>query len=63
MSNYAIRLPTLRARVPRPMLAAVERTAHASGISVSAALRELLAHALAGRGLWPPDVEVPRARE
>ncbi|MBM4369647.1 MAG: hypothetical protein FJ102_25785 [Deltaproteobacteria bacterium] len=60
MSSNTIRLPTLRARVPRPMLAAVERAAVASGTTVSAAARELLALALAQRGLWPPAVEVPR---
>lgn len=50
----ARRLPLVRARVPRPLLAAVEASARVSGQSLSAALRELLTAALTQRGEWPP---------
>jgi len=43
------RLPVLRTRVPLRMLAAVE-------------VRELLAGALAERGLWPPTSAAKRRR-
>jgi hypothetical protein len=56
------RLPVLRTRVPLPMLAAVEAAAEASQTSLSATLRELLAGALAERGLWPPTPAAKRRR-
>lgn len=55
------RLPLLRARVPEPMLAAVETAADLNGATVSATIRELVAVALTARGLWPPPPRVRRA--
>ncbi len=48
------RQPTLRARVPEPMMLAVDATAAACGTTRSTAVRELLIFALSSRGLWPP---------
>jgi hypothetical protein len=44
------------------MLEAVEAAAEASQTSLSATLRELLAGALASRGLWPPTPAAKRRR-
>ena len=60
MTTAPSRLPVLRTRVPPPMLEAVEAAAEASQTSLSATLRELLAGALASRGLWPPAAKRPR---
>lgn len=46
--------PSLRARVPLPMLRAVDLAARRAGMSRSAVIRELLTLGLAQRGLWPP---------
>lgn len=62
MLEPASRLPVLRARVPPPMLEAVEAAAEASQTSLSATLRELLAGALTARGLWPPTPSAKRRR-
>ena len=48
------RQPSLRARVPRPMLRAVDLAARNAGMNRSAVVRELIALGLAQRGLWPP---------
>lgn len=54
-----IRQPTIRARVPRPMLDRVDEAARHAGMSRSALIRELLALGLAQRGLWPPASTSP----
>jgi hypothetical protein len=62
MRARAARLPVLRTRVPPPMLDAVEAAAELNGATVSATIRELVAVALAARGLWPPAPPVHRGR-
>lgn len=62
MTTASPRHPVLRARVPPPMLEAVEAAAEASQTSLSATLRELLAGALTARGLWPPTPSAKRRR-
>jgi len=52
----------LRARVPPPLLESVEAAAFATGTTLSATVRELLAVALTARGLWPPAPRVRRGR-
>lgn len=62
MDSPPARLPLLRARVPPPLLAAVEAAAELNGATVSATVRELVAVALTARGLWPPAPRVRRVR-
>lgn len=49
----------LRARLPAPLLEALDEAAGAAGMTRSAVLRELLAIGLAARGLWPPAGRPP----
>ncbi len=44
----------VKARLPRPMLAALDAAADLSGMSRAAALRDVLVAGLTARGLWPP---------
>ena len=46
--------PSIRARLPAPMLEAVDIAAALSGMNRSSMIRELLAAGLTRRGLWPP---------
>ena len=46
--------PSIRARLPAPMLEAVDIAASRSGMNRSSTIRELIAQGLARRGLWPP---------
>lgn len=46
--------PSIRARIPAPMLAAVDIAAERAGMNRSSMVRELIAMGLARRGLWPP---------
>lgn len=48
------RLPTLRIRLPAPLLVAIAATAKQTGQTTSAAARELLIVGLTSRGQWPP---------
>ena len=54
------RLPTLRIRVPAPMLDALDATAAACGTTRSMVGRELLLTALTARGMWPPRGAISR---
>lgn len=53
----APRFLVLRARVPVPLLSAVEAAASSMGTTVSAAVRELVIAALSARGQWPPAAQ------
>jgi predicted DNA-binding protein len=44
----------VNARLPVPMVEALDKAAEASGQTRSAALREMLTLGLIKRGLWPP---------
>jgi hypothetical protein len=46
--------PILQARVPEPMLAAVDTAAEYAGQSRSDILRQALETELRSRGVWPP---------
>jgi hypothetical protein len=45
----------LRARVPRPLIEAVDSLAQRCGVSRSTAIRDLLVAGLTVRGEWPPQ--------
>lgn len=53
------RQPTIRARVPAPLLRAVDEAAERAGQRRSTLVRELLTLGLAERGLWPPAPAAP----
>ena len=49
------RMPAICARLPRPLISAVDRAGALAGQRRSAVVRELLTDALRVRGLWPPQ--------
>ena len=59
ITDETSRQPSLRARLPHPMLQAVDLAARRAGMSRSAVVRELLSLGLAQRGLWPPPSSGP----
>lgn len=54
-------MPKLRARLPVPMLQAIDRAAESEAHgNRSDLVRALLAEGLKARGLWPPKIEEDR---
>ncbi len=54
-STGTSRLPTIKVRIPKPLLAAVAEHGRLIGDTRTAAVRDLLVAALTARGLWPPE--------
>ncbi len=55
-----VRLPVIRARIPRPLQVALERACMDTGQTRSALLRDLLTRGLESRGYWPPRPDARR---